>query len=139
MKSFKVRSVRAVLWLAFSLQFPGFATLSQAQNIPEDSAYFTFKPFITNFDGDSLGMIKVDASLRIDATLESAVARHLPAIRHEIIMLLNRQQDEILSTVDGREQIRLEAIDVIRRIIRTEEGRKGVNDLLFTAFLTEKN
>ena len=139
MKGFKLRRVLAILWMAVLLQLPGLMTFSQAQEDPESSAYFNFEPFITNFEGDPPGLIKVDASLRIDAGLETVIARHLPYIRHEVIMLLNRQHDETLATVDGREQIRQQALTLIRQIIRDEAGLDGVNELLFTAFLTQKN
>jgi flagellar FliL protein len=67
----------------------------------------------------------------------------MPALRHELIMLLSGQSAEALAAPEQREALRLAALEAVRRVIATAAGdaapaQSGVTDLLFTSFILQR-
>lgn len=98
--------------------------------------------FVTNF-GDGIDgrmqFVKADVSLRVrgpDAA--SAVRYHMPALRNSLVLLLSRQDHAALSSGNGREAIRAEALAEIRGILEAREGSPHVEDVLFTNFIVQR-
>jgi len=56
----------------------------------------------------------------------AAVKKHMPALRHELIMLYSGRPSEGLQTMEQREALRQETTDTIRKtLVNMEEGNKG--------------
>ena len=54
--------------------------------------------FVVNFGAAGrIGYLKTDVSLRVSAETAGAVRLHMPALRHELIMLLSSQSAEALA------------------------------------------
>ena len=106
------------------------------------SEYLDIKPaIITNYGGPGpIHFLKVEITLRLsketDANLK--VARHMPHIRHELIMLFSRQNEDALTTMPGKEQLRQEALAAVQKVVESEENKKIVDDLLFTNFVIQR-
>ncbi len=104
--------------------------------------YIDIKPaLITNYGGPGpIHFLKAEMTLRVSKEHEANthVARHMPQIRHELIMLLSRQNQENLETMTGKEQLRQEALTAVQKIVETETGKKLVEDLLFTNFVIQQ-
>jgi flagellar protein FliL len=106
------------------------------------SEYLDLKPaIITNFGGPGpIHFLKAEIALRVGKNPDDnlAVQHHLPQIRHTLVMLLARQTDETLSTMQGKEQIRLEALAAIQKVLQDEEGRSIIADVLFNNLIIQR-
>lgn len=106
------------------------------------SEYMDIKPaLITNYGGPGpIHFIKAEISLRVGKAPETReiVAHHMPRIRHELIMLLSRQNETALDTMEGKEKLRQDALASIQKFLQAETGKKGVDDLLFTNFVIQR-
>lgn len=98
-------------------------------------------PFVVNFGSEGrVGFLKAEVSLRVASPAVAAVNLHMPAIRHELIMLLSRQSPEDLAAPDKREPLRTSALEAVRALLVAGGGVEAeqLQDLLFTSFLTQR-
>jgi Flagellar basal body-associated protein len=103
--------------------------------------YIPLKPaFIVNYGGAGrLKYIKADISLRLqDSAAANSVRHHMPYIRNNLMMLFSAQSDESISSQEGKEALRQEALQTVREVIMKEDQAEGVVDLYFNAFLIQK-
>lgn len=103
--------------------------------------YIPFKPsFVVNYGGPGrLKYIKADISVRLeDAKAANSVRHHMPYIRNNLVLLLSAQTEESISSQEGKEALRQEALKEVRSVIMAEDGQEGVVDLFFNAFLIQK-
>lgn len=121
----------ALAWLA----------AAQAQEIP-DSLYINITPdFVTNYDeGARLKYLKATVALKVVGESEPRVRHHLPSIKNSLIILFSSQAEENLTSTVGRETLRREALDEVRRVMSTLErdGESMVEDLYFTNFVIQQ-
>jgi len=83
--------------------------------------------------------VKTDITLRIQgAEAHEAAMYHLPAIRHEVVMLLSRQSEESMATGSGRDAVRAAAKVEINRLLAEEESEAAVEDVMFTNLLLQR-
>ena len=111
-----------------------------AQTEKPGSIYIPLKPaFVVNYGGAGrLKYIKADISLRLqDSTAANSVRHHMPYIRNNLMMLFSAQSDESISSQDGKEALRKEALEAVREVIKKEDQTEGVVDLYFNAFLIQ--
>lgn len=86
-----------------------------------------------------LSFAKVEVALRIDTATEAPrVEKHMPALRHALVMLLSKQSPDQLGGPDGQENARLEALQAVQALLTAEEGAPLVSDLLFTSFVVQR-
>ena len=85
--------------------------------------------------------VKTDITLRMKgAAAQEAAMYHLPALRHEVVMLLSRQTEESMATGTGRAAVRQAALVELNRVLTAEEGQgEGlVEDVMFTNLLLQR-
>jgi flagellar protein FliL len=102
--------------------------------------YVPFKPaFVVNYGGPGrLKYIKTDISVRVQNNkTATAVQRHMPYLRNNIVMLLSAQTEEAVSSQEGKDALRKNALAKVRDLIHAEEKLDGVIDLYFTTFLVQ--
>jgi flagellar FliL protein len=80
--------------------------------------------------------IQVQISTR-NPTMIADFETYSPLIKHELIELFTSKTFSDLSTEQGKERMRKEALLSIRKIIKKETGKVGVEDVLFTSFLMQ--
>jgi flagellar FliL protein len=116
-----------------------FAEEEQAQ-ASAISSYIDLRPaFVTNYgSGSRLHYLKAEISLRVTESAVDAVKHHMPAIRHEIVMLLSSQDNETVVSSDGKESIRVQALAAVRECFEKEEEAGQIEDLLFTSFIVQR-
>lgn len=109
-------------------------------DMPVMTTYIDLQPaFVVNYGGvGRLRFLRAEISLRVEAGGEPVVMHHMPYLRHELIMLLTKQTDEAIATTEGRELLRIEALDTIRTALTVEEGDHKVKDLLFSTFVVQR-
>jgi flagellar FliL protein len=97
-------------------------------------------PIIANYGTEQgrLRFVKIDITLRVEIGGENPVVHHMPALRHELVMLISRQTNESIASVEGKELMRQEALEAVRNVLIAEEGDQKVADLLFNSFVVQR-
>ncbi len=109
----------------------------------QQAIYLPLKPaFIVNYGGTGrLRYIKVEISIRL-ANIDAAneVRYHSPFVRNNLIMLFAAQTSETVSSQDGKEKMRMDALEEVRDIVERESKipREDVVDLYFNNFIVQK-
>lgn len=96
-------------------------------------------PLITNFE--VRGQIRfLQTSIEImtrDQAVVDAVYYHMPVIRNQLLLLMNDQPYERLTTREGREGIRAEALQEVRAVLRGVQAPDAVEAVYFTGFVMQ--
>lgn len=111
-----------------------------AEEPAAEPQYIELKPaFVgTIGPGPKIQYLKVDVALRVnEPTAVDKVEYHDPLIRNALVGLFARQSGEALATLEGKEQLRAEALAAVRSVLEQEEGQPLVDDLLFTNLITQ--
>lgn len=96
-------------------------------------------PFVVNFEGGGrvrFLQITVEAMTR-DADVVEIVEKHMPIIRNNLVLLFSNQTHEQMSTIEGKEQLREEALLEIQNVLEQETGDKGIEALYFTSLVMQ--
>ena len=80
--------------------------------------------------------IKADLLLE-DAVSEALITTHLPAIRHELIVLLSEQSAMDMKSPTKREEVRKIATAQIKEMMVELTGNEDISDVLFSSFLVQ--
>lgn len=123
--------------LLFALLMLPLALQAQSSG---DAHYIELKPsFVgTVGPGPRIQYLKVDVALRAeDAAAVARIQHHDPLIRNALVGLFAKQTPESLAGLDGKEQLRADALARVREVLEEEEGQPLVADLLFTNLITQ--
>jgi len=123
------------LWLPLSIQAQEEEGAGQTVNM-----YVDLKPaFVVNYGGvGKLRYLKTSITLRIDGRGQSSLRKHMPYIRHTLVMLLTRASDEDMTSMEGKEMLRQSALAAVQEVLVAEEGEHFITDLLFSAFIVQR-
>lgn len=142
------RRLQSLLFILVVWAAPGmYAHAAEHESKKEEGAagtgeYLDIKPaLITNYGGPGpIHFIKAEIALRVGKDPEESikVAHHMPQIRHELVMLFSRQTEDSIATMEGKEQLRKDALTAVQKIITAEEGKPIVTDLLFNNFIVQR-
>ena len=116
------------------------APLQAEEPVAVEPQYIELKPaFVgTIGPGPKIQYLKVDVALRVnEPAAVDKVKYHDPLIRNALVGLFARQTREALATLEGKEQLRAEALAAVRGVLEEEEGQPLVDDLLFTNLITQ--
>ena len=97
-------------------------------------------PFVVNFEAK--GMMRfLQVSLEVmtrDPVTADLIKQHEPVLRNDLLLLFGNQTYEMISTREGKEELRKEALAAVARIISDEGGDpKHVEQLYFTSFVMQ--
>jgi len=91
--------------------------------------------FTVNLDKRNKYLV-VNVQLMVEgAKYIEKVKKHLPALRHELIMIYSGQAIADLQTMDQREALRKETKKVITKALEKHSNSDGFRDVFFTEFL----
>jgi flagellar FliL protein len=97
-------------------------------------------PFVANFEAKGLVrflQVSVEVMTR-DAATAGVMKAHDPMIRNDLLMLFGNQKYENLSSVEGKGELRAEALERVRKVVREEGGDASqVEQLYFTSFVMQ--
>ena len=140
-----MRNLGLRLLLTAACVLPVLAPAQNESTEPAEEAaintqYVNIKPaFIANYGGPGrLRYLKTDVTLRVGDSSIGAVRRHMPYIRHVLVMLLTKATDEEVSSMEGRELLRQNALMAVQTLLQEEEGEQYVVDLLFNSFIVQR-
>lgn len=103
--------------------------------------FYKFDPaFVVNFGGEGSArylQVTVEAMSR-DQTVLNALKEDEPAVRNDLVMLFSAQDNGSLMSQEGKEKLRGETLDIVRKVL-SEEGVKGkqVEAVYFTSFVIQ--
>ncbi|WP_426804014.1 flagellar basal body-associated FliL family protein, partial [Stenotrophomonas sp. SrG] len=103
--------------------------------------YFGLEPpFVVNlsssFDGPRYLQVEVQLMTRDPAALE-AIKLHAPAIRAKLLMLFSQVEPAQIADRAGKERLQADSLAEVQKLLKAETGSKGVDELLFTSFVTQ--
>jgi len=106
-----------------------------------EAHYFSLEPpFIVNFTGKSRArflQVSIEGLTR-DANIKEELTKHFPQIRNNLILLMSAKTHEELSTAQGKETLRKEALKEVQKVLEAETGKEeGVEDIYFTSFVIQ--
>ena len=97
-------------------------------------------PFVVNFDaGQSARFLQITVQLMTrDPLLAEFIKAHDPVIRNDLLLLFGNQKVEEMSSRDGKEKLRADALEAVRKIISSEGGKpEALEALYFTSFVMQ--
>ncbi len=91
--------------------------------------------FTVNLDRPNKYLV-VNVQLMVEGeTYIEKVKKHLPALRHELIMLYSGRPSAELQTMEQREALRIETKKAITKALEKHLNSDGFRDVFFTEFL----
>lgn len=96
-------------------------------------------PFIVNFDDQGvLRYLQIGLSTQTRMQpVADAITSNMPQIRNDLILLFADQKLERLTTNEGKEQLRAQALAQIQAVLTKEIGYPGVDAVYFTTFVLQ--
>lgn len=107
----------------------------------ERAIYVPVKPaFVVNYgEPGRLKYLKLEVSLRVkDTSSSNAVRHHMPLVRDFLVREFSRLQEEDIDSQEGKEAVRVNALQGIQTILEEEDGEQGVTDLFFNNFVIQR-
>lgn len=127
------------LWASELVLLPLFAV---AQEEEGDRVFIEIMPsFVTNYErGARLKYLKANIALQVNSEGEQVVRHHLPYLKNSLVLLLSSQAEENLTSTMGREVLRQQALDEVKRAMAQLEkgGDMLVSELYFTDFIVQQ-
>ncbi len=105
------------------------------------SAYISLgDSMVLNLSSDKsrLTFLQLKADVVIsDSNAEDIIKTHIPAIRHELIVLLSEQKARDMKSAKKREEIRKIATTQVQQLMLDLADNSDVTDILFSSFLVQ--
>ncbi len=96
-------------------------------------------PFVVNFNDDSdvrFMQVTLQIATRDPAVIDQ-VKEHAPAIRNNLVMLFSNQEPAVLNTREGKEMLRTQTLEEVRKVLEEQTGEGGVENVYFTSFVMQ--
>lgn len=97
-------------------------------------------PFVANFEArGAMRFLQVSVEIMTrDPATADLIKQHDPMIRNDLLMLFGNQTYQTISTHEGKDQLRAEALEAVRKVIGAEGGdARKVEQLFFTSFVMQ--
>lgn len=133
-----LRVVKALMLavIALSVTAPVMAAAPSAGGVK----YVYLEPgFVVNYgEKGRMKYLKTDVALKIASDEAAAkIKSHLPYLRNDMILLLSSQNADTINSADAREDLRKQALDLVRGVLMKLEGQTYVDDLYFSNFVAQ--
>ena len=97
-------------------------------------------PFVVNFEAEQLVrflQVTVQVMSRDPETVEIVKAND-PVVRNDLLLLLGGQHYEIISTREGKEKLREQALEAVRHVVKNANGKpERIEAVYFTSFVMQ--
>jgi len=97
-------------------------------------------PFVVNFENKGMMrflQVSVEVLTR-DPLTADLIKQHDPKLRNDLLMLLGGQTYETISSREGKEKLRGEALSTVADVVGAEGGKaESVEQLYFTSFVMQ--
>lgn len=130
--------MRVLVLLSALAMFAGMASAGegeQQEKLP-DMEYLEMKPKFTVNLAEKRKYMMINVQLLIEGEKEiEKVKKHMPLLRHELIMLYSGMSVDEVQTMDQRAALRLKTKRTISDALDKYENSDGFRDVFFTEFL----
>ena len=97
-------------------------------------------PFVVNFEAEQLVrflQVTVQVMTRDPETAEIVKAND-PVVRNDLLLLLGNQHYETISTREGKEKLRAQALGAVRKVVANAGGKADkIEAVYFTSFVMQ--
>ena len=97
-------------------------------------------PFVVNFEAEQLVrflQVTVQVMSRDPATVE-IIKTNDPVVRNDLLLLLGNQSYQTISSREGKEKLRLQALEAVRKVVTSAGGKADkVEAIYFTSFVMQ--
>jgi flagellar FliL protein len=97
-------------------------------------------PFVVNFEAEQLVrflQVTVQVMSRDPATIDLIKAND-PIVRNDLLLLLGNQNYATISSREGKEKLRQQALEAVRKVVSNAGGKAGkVEAIYFTSFVMQ--
>jgi len=97
-------------------------------------------PFVVNFEpGASARFLQITAQVMTrDPHMKEFLEANNPIIRNDLLLLFGNKHVEDVSTQEGKEKLRADALAAVRKIVEDEDGDpEEVENVYFTSFVMQ--
>ncbi|MGJ0517107.1 MAG: flagellar basal body-associated FliL family protein [Methylomicrobium sp.] len=124
-----------VLLLSF-LFLPSWADANESGSGEGGMEYLEITPKITVNLAEPRHYLLVNVQLLTDgAEAIEKIKKHMPAVKHELIMLFSGRPSDSIQTMEQREALRKETVAVMQKTLDKYEKNSGFRDAFFSEFL----
>lgn len=107
---------------------------------PRVAIYYKFDPpFVVNIQGESGSrflQLTLEA-MTYDQDVNNAIDQSMPVIRNNILLLLSDLKYEQISTLEGKQNLRKDILQEIRKVLKDKTGKPGVEDVYLTSLVMQ--
>ena len=131
--------MRIVILLVSLLFIPNFAFANEGKETESEGPvieYLEFTPKFTVNLAEPRKYLMINVQILAEgAEAVARIKKHMPALRHELIMLFTGRPSDQLQTMEQREALRKETSELIHKALDKLENGDGYRDVFFTEFL----
>ena len=129
-------------WLLYPDQVGGLLGMEPTDGESEDRRapiyYPLEQPFIVNLADDSRRLLQANIELMTrDPDSIAALERHEPVIRNDLLLLLSSKSVADLGTREGKEALRVEALEEVRGILAEQSDDAELEEVYFTSLVIQ--
>jgi flagellar protein FliL len=95
--------------------------------------------FVVNFSGDSdVRFLQIELQIATrDPNVPPKMIEHDPAVRNSLVMLFASQKPSDLESREGKEQLRKQVLDEIRKVMKQVGASDKIENVYFTNFVMQ--
>jgi flagellar FliL protein len=127
-------------WYFMQAPADGATEVAVAHEPEHDPIYFTLaESLVVNFrsaGGTRFLQVGIDL-MTYDEDGKHALEKHAPVLRSDLILLLSDQSQETLYSREGKENLRVEALAEMQKLMTELHGSAVVEALYFTTFVMQ--
>jgi len=113
---------------------------SESKGSGHDALYLALDPpFVVNFQSDTAArflQVGVQLMARDQKALDAAKASE-PAVRNALVMLFSSQDAKTLTSREGKEKLRSDSLDEIKKIVSDRTKGATIEAVYFTSFVMQ--
>jgi len=138
-----LKSIFTTIFILFSAVQIGYAqTPAPAPPADGETTKLYFKlepPLVVNVDeGDIVRFLQVDAQIQYaDPLAQAIIEKHMPAIRHALVMLLSGRPVTEIKTPQGKEKLREMTLKELQHVMTETTGEPVIDAIYFTGFVIQ--
>lgn len=136
--------MRIIVLLLSLLLMPFFAVANSGGGEKKEEGsgpvieYLEMTPKFTVNLSEPRKYLMINVQLLVEgAEAVAKIKKHMPALRHELIMLYTGRASDQLQTMEQREALRQETVTTIRKALEKLENSDGFRDVFFTEILVD--
>ncbi|WP_164880867.1 flagellar basal body-associated FliL family protein [Aestuariirhabdus litorea] len=122
-----------------SEQLEGGEESSAGSTLAEAHYLELTEPFIVDFnvEGKQRFLQLYITVMARDTEVLDVLETHMPLVRNNLNLLIGRQEFEGLSTSEGKQKLKDEALTSVQELVKAETGDDAVEAILFTNFVIQ--